>query len=119
MQFRFNRQSAVIAFGLLMVEIAIALWVHDSVVRPFIGDVLVIGLLYFLLRSVVCVRHRTLVYGIWLFAIAIEVAQGLGLVSHLGLNDSRLARIVLGTTFDPLDMLAYTLGAALLLLWRR
>lgn len=35
---------------LLAVEIFIALFVHDSVVRPYIGDVLVVIVLYFFVR---------------------------------------------------------------------
>ncbi len=117
MSIRPNRYYALWALLLLLVETGIALWVHDRLIRPFIGDLLVIWLLYALLRSLFVVRHRTAVIGIWLFALGVELAQGADLVSHLGLADQRWARILIGTTFDVRDLLAYSAGALLLLLW--
>jgi hypothetical protein len=45
-------------------------------------------------------------------AVAVEVAQLVGLGEMLGLGGNRLARVVLGTTFDPADLLFYAFGAA-------
>ncbi|MGW4695217.1 DUF2809 domain-containing protein [Kitasatospora cineracea] len=42
---------------------------------------------------------------------AVELFQLTGLPADLG-RHSRLARLVLGTTFDPVDLLGYALGAA-------
>nr|WP_254898426.1 DUF2809 domain-containing protein [Kitasatospora sp. NA04385] len=45
---------------------------------------------------------------------AVELFQLTGLPAELG-RHSRLARLVLGTTFDPSDLPGYALGAAALL----
>ena len=50
-----------------------------------------------------------------LIATAVEVAQLLNLLGALGLNNNRIARIVLGGAFDWLDFAAYTTGAALII----
>lgn len=99
--------AALLGFGVL---VAIALWVRDSFVRPFLGDVLAVIWLYtlcraFIARSSTCLA--TLVLG---FACLLELGQYLNLLDLLGLQDVRLARVVLGATFDPLDLLAYLIG---------
>jgi len=48
-----------------------------------------------------------------LFAYAVEILQYFHLVKMLGLQNSKLVRILLGTTFSFMDLLAYTLGIAL------
>lgn len=59
--------------------------------------------------------HRKLACGVLLFAWAIETAQYFQVVRLLGLEDNALARIVIGTTFDVRDLLAYSLGIAVVL----
>ncbi|WP_092559518.1 hypothetical protein [Anaeromicropila populeti] len=49
---RRSREKYLIAFmGLLGIEVLIARYVHDTVIRPYIGDVLVVIVLYCLVRS--------------------------------------------------------------------
>ncbi len=45
-----------------------------------------------------------------LFAISIECLQYTKLIDYLGLSDYKIARIVFGTAFDWLDILAYGIG---------
>lgn len=116
MTFGFHRAYALAFLLLLAVLVAIALFVHDAVVRPFGGDVLVVWLIAALARTFVETSPYKLTLGVLLFAYAIEVGQGFHLVDRLGLGHLRLARIVIGASFDPLDLVAYTLGAALLAL---
>jgi len=51
-----------------------------------------------------------------LFAYLIELGQYFDLVSILKLENYTIARIVIGSTFDVLDLLAYTIGATFLAL---
>ena len=103
----------LLALLLLLTEVGIALWVHDKIVRPYGGDFLVVVLLYCLVRSFVATPAGAAVLGVLLVAYLIKLGQRFDLVSHLGLAHSRLARIVLGTSFSWSDMVAYTLAAAL------
>ncbi len=56
-----------------------------------------------------------LAFAVLLFAFAIEFGQYWGLVDKLGLGGNRLARIVIGSHFDPLDLVAYFVGYLILL----
>jgi len=56
-----------------------------------------------------------LAFSVLLFAFAIEFGQYWGLVDKLGLGGNRLARIVIGSHFDPLDLVAYFVGYLILL----
>lgn len=104
-----------LALALFALEVGIALGFHDAVIRSFVGDVLVVGLLYAGLRGGLLGPVRLTVLAVWLLACLIEFGQAFDLVRRLGLEQVTLARIVLGTTFDLKDLLAYTLGAALIL----
>ena len=112
----FNRRYALIALIVFAIEIIIARFMHDRIVRPFIGDVLVVVLLYAFLKTFCVLPARTAACLVFVFACVIEVLQYFHLPALLGLESNRLAVIVLGATFDPIDLLAYALGA--LLSWR-
>lgn len=105
-----------LAILLFFTEVLIALFARDQWIRPLGGDFLVVIFLYCLLKSFwnVSVWHAALF--VLLFAYAIEIMQYFKLVQLLGLQHSRLARIVIGTSFEWLDLLAYTLGILLVLL---
>lgn len=99
---------------LLTVEIFIALFVHDRFVRPYIGDVLVVMVLYFLIRIFLPEGCGWLPGIIFLFATGVETLQYFRLVERLGLSDSRLMRTVLGSVYDFKDILCYGVGCVLL-----
>ena len=102
---------AAAALVLLLIEGAIALWVHDALVRPYLGDSLAVILVYLALRAATPLRVGPAVTMALAVAVAIEIGQGLDLVDALGLGGSPVARILLGTGFDPVDFLAYAGGA--------
>ena len=95
-----------------LVEVGIALYVRDAFVRPYGGDFLVVMLVYCFLRTFVRQPPRLLAWATLAIAFAVEIGQALHLVRHLGLAGNRLAETVLGTGFSWYDMLAYTLGVA-------
>lgn len=105
----------LVFFGLLVVEVLIALFLHDPIIRPYGGDVLVIPVLYCLVRTVVPDRWRFLPLFLFLFAAGVEILQAVDFVHWLGLADNRFWRILLGSTFDWRDLLCYAIGSALTL----
>ena len=107
---RWNWKYAVIAFSIFLIEVLIALFVRDKIIRPFLGDVLVVVLLYFSFRTILKARARSVAIGVLLFAVVIEVSQFLNLAEGLGLEKNSAAEIILGSTFDWLDILAYVVG---------
>lgn len=113
---RFSAWFLSLFITLFFIEVLIALFVRDEFIRPFIGDVLVMILMYCFVRIILDGPVRQITGALLLFAFSIEIAQAFSLVRLLGLQDNMLARIVIGTTFDWKDLLAYTVGAALILL---
>lgn len=95
---------------LFLVEIFIAKYVHDSIIRPYGGDFLVVILIYCFVKSFVDSPVLKTAIGVLLFSFLIEILQWFQLVDKLGLGHIKWARIVIGTAFSWEDILAYTLG---------
>ncbi len=101
---------------LFAVEVIIALFVHDRFVRPYLGDVLAVVLVYCGLRALFALGPWPAAGIAFAVAAAIEFGQWFGLLDLLGLRGNAVARVVLGTGFDWKDFLAYGAGAALALI---
>ena len=99
---------------LLLVEVLIALYVHDNFIRPYIGDVLVVIVIYCFVRIWIPEKCRLLPLYVFLFAAAVEGLQYFNLVSVLGLEENVFMRVLLGSVFDWKDILCYGIGCAVL-----
>ena len=88
-------------------------------VRSYLGDVLVIILLYSAIMSVVELNKKSVVLFTLIVAFAIEFAQYFKLAERLGFVPDSLAYIVLGNTFSGADLGCYVVGAILILLFER
>ena len=95
-----------------LLEVFIALHVRDAFVRPYLGDVLVVVLMYLALKTVLRAPTACLAGTALAIACVIEALQALPLVDVLGI-DNRVLRVALGTTFSWADVLCYVVGAAL------
>lgn len=100
---------------LFAVEVGIARYVHDWLIRPYAGDSIVVVLLYTALRAVTRLGVRAAAAVAFLCACAVEIGQYFHLVDLLGLGGSALARALLGTQFVPADFIAYAIGALFVL----
>lgn len=114
--FCFRKPYFVLTVALFLTEVAIALFVNDRFVRPYFGDFLVVIFLYCFFRTFLNTPVWALALGVLLFAFAIEAAQYFHLLSRIGLQHNNTARVVLGSSFEWGDMLAYTLGVLFVLL---
>ena len=101
---------------LLAIEIYIALFVHDHLVRPYLGDVLVVILVYTFVRSMTTKKIKRLPLYVFLFASTIEILQLFDLL-HLLKIQNRFIHILLGSTFDWFDLACYGIGSILLLIF--
>lgn len=95
-------------------EVLIALYVHDSFVRPYIGDVLIMGVLYCLIRSFLPDGIRLLPLWLFLVGILAEVLQYFNLSYVLFHSDNVFIRILLGATFDLKDVACYAAGCLII-----
>ncbi|MDD3260481.1 MAG: DUF2809 domain-containing protein [Oscillospiraceae bacterium] len=93
----------------------IALFVHDSFIRPYLGDMLVTVLLCCLLRCLFPRRPKLLALWVFLFSAAVEFSQLLGLADRLGIRSGAL-QTILGATFDWKDIFCYLCGCILFFL---
>ncbi len=108
----FRPYYALATLVLLAIELCIALYMHDRIIRPYVGDMLAVVLVYLGLRTVTPLSVRTAVFAALAIAFAIEFGQYFHLVDRLGLSHNRIARMVLGTVFDVGDLGCYVAGAA-------
>ena len=79
----FQKNYFGLAIVLLITEILIALFVRDQFVRPYLGDVLVVILLYCAIQSFIKIPVRTLSVWVLAFAFAIEGLQYFKFVNWL------------------------------------
>ena len=113
-----SRLKYAAAFLLLVLtEIFIALYVHDGFIRPYIGDVLVVIVIYCAVRIFLPSGIKILPFWIFLFAVFIEFLQYIDIVNILGLSESTLWRALLGSVFDWKDIICYGIGCALLTIY--
>lgn len=111
-----QKTYALLTFVLFSIEVAIALYVHDTIIRPYVGDLLVVILLYCFLKSFIQIGVTKAGAGVLLFAFSVETMQYFNLVDHLGLSHNRLAKIVIGSSFSWTDIVCYTIGILLVFL---
>ncbi|PZU99964.1 MAG: DUF2809 domain-containing protein [Pseudanabaena sp.] len=116
-QFTFNRKYFYLTVLLFLIEVCIAIFIKDQFIRPFIGDVLVVILIYCFVKSFWKVSAKVAAISVFGFALAIEGLQYLNFVDRLGLSQNKLVATILGTIFDWKDIFAYALGTAIILLW--
>ena len=108
--FTFNKTYFALAVLLFIVEVYIGIYVKDDFIRPYGGDFLVVILLYFLVKAFFNISVFRAALYVLIFSFAVEFAQYFKIVEILGLQDIKLARIIIGTSYAFEDLVAYFLG---------
>lgn len=114
-----TKRKKRIAYGiatvaLFVVELLIALFMHDDFIRPYVGDVLVVVLIYTFVRIFLPEGIRLLPLYIFLLAAGVEVLQYFRIAEVLGLSENRILSVVIGSVFDWKDIVCYGVGCGLL-----
>lgn len=112
----FQRKYFFLTITSLIVEVLIALFVHDKIVRPYIGDVLVVILIYCFIKIFIKGRHLKIAIAVLLFAFFVELLQYLNFIERIGLEKSALAKTLIGHAASLADLLAYFAGFILIIL---
>jgi hypothetical protein len=115
--FKFHPKYFYTTVLLFLVEVFIGVFVHDRFIRPFGGDVLVVILIYCFVKSFWKIRPNVTIASVFIFACIVEWLQYLNLVDILGIRQYKLLVIILGSSFDWYDILAYATGSVILLWW--
>jgi hypothetical protein len=114
--FRFQKTYFLLSLLLLLIEILIALFVTDNFIRPYVGDFLVVILLYCFIRSFSATPVFFTCSVVLVLSFSIEIAQYFQLVRLLQLDNNKLATTIIGSSFEWIDLVAYTLGIIFVLL---
>lgn len=112
----FNKTYFGLTAVLFLIEVVIALFVKDRFIRPYLGDVLVVILIYCFVKSFIKISVYKAALGVLLFAFTIEILQYCSLVEKLKLQHNTVAKTVIGTSFSWEDILAYITGILIVLI---
>ena len=100
---------------LLSIETVIAIHHFNPFIRGFLGDVLVITLLYSFLKIFIQNNVFKTAASVLVFAFIVELLQNFKLSEKLNIQ-SEILLTILGSIFDPWDLLAYFIGFLIILL---
>ncbi|WP_430466607.1 DUF2809 domain-containing protein [Winogradskyella ouciana] len=110
MKLQFNKNYLVLAHSLFLIELAIAFIIKTGFIRYTFGDYLVVILLYAIFRGCTNLSVRASALVVLLIAYSIELLQLTPFLTYFNLQDSVAAKLILGSTFQFSDLVAYTLG---------
>lgn len=86
---------------------------HVSWVRAYLGDVLVVVLLYAMIRSVLRINDYLVLLMVFVFACGIEFAQYFHVAERLGYVRGDVMYTIIGNTFSWGDIICYAAGCAI------
>lgn len=114
---KFSFKYFLIAIVIFLIEVLIATKLKDwFFVRAYLGDVFVVMLMYYFIKSFFDFEPVKLIIGIFIFSCLIELLQYFHFGELLGFKDNRLMMIILGNSFSWIDILCYFAGCVILFL---
>lgn len=100
---------------LLIIEILIAKFVQDDFIRPYLGDFLVVILIYCFLMAISRISVLKGIISVLFFSYAVEFFQMINYVKVMQYQPPEVVMIILGHDFSVLDLVAYSLGMLLVI----
>jgi hypothetical protein len=119
MKLRFNWLYFALTILIFATEVLIAIYLHDGLIRPYVGDFLVVILIYCFVRSFLQAPMIPVALSVLVFSYVVETLQYFNVVKLIGLEHSRMANIIIGNYFSWTDILSYTLGIGFTILMER
>lgn len=108
---RSTKKTYLLSFiVLLIIEICIAIWIRDDFIRPYLGDFLVVVLIYTFLMMISRISVLKGLLAVLVFSFAVEFFQLINIVKVLQYQPPKIVMIILGSSFSAWDLLAYFLG---------
>jgi len=108
--FGINYKFLAAATVLFIAMVIIAIFFQGGFIRYHFGDVLVVVFIVCAIRSIMRHRMKWLCLAVFAFATLVEIGQYFDLVGLFGLAGNVLAETIIGTTFDPWDIVMYAVG---------
>ncbi len=100
------------------IEVIIARYVHDKIIRPYIGDILVVICLYTFSKSIFLDKIKRLSLYVLICAVIAEILQYFNYAQIL-FGDNKIMKTLLGSSFDIKDILCYVMGYLIIILVER
>ena len=100
------------------IEVIIARYVHDKIIRPYIGDILVVICLYTFSKSIFLDKIKRLSLYVLICAVIVEILQYFNYAQIL-FGDNKIMKTLLGSSFDIKDILCYVMGYLIIILVER
>ena len=112
MKFRFSLKYFLLSLLIFSIEVTIATILKDwYFVRAFVGDILVVVLVYALVSSFFDYRNKNkLLFFVFVFAVFVEILQYFKLAEKLGFPKGSPAYIIIGNYFSWEDISCYAIG---------
>ncbi|WP_298346363.1 DUF2809 domain-containing protein [uncultured Algibacter sp.] len=107
---KINKTYLILTIALFTIEALIAFFLKTGFIRHTVGDFLVVILIYCLFKSFFKINSTNLAIAVFLFALSIELLQLINILSLLGMENNKTAILLLGSTFQISDLIAYGLG---------
>lgn len=116
MKLKFSLKYFLITVIIFLTEVLIATRLKDIFfIRAYLGDVIVIILLYTLIKSFFNITdNEKLIFGILIFSCLVEFAQYFNIAEKLGFQSGSIMYIVIGNSFSWIDIVCYAVGCLLL-----
>lgn len=117
MQFKFSRSALCFTLMLLaLLALLATMGAGLGWIRSFIGDVIAVIFVYAVLRTFIDGSRLLLALIAFLTSVAVEYGQYLAKRFDIVIGNPAL-RIILGATPDWLDVLAYAIGAGIVVVY--
>ncbi|MGB3638921.1 MAG: DUF2809 domain-containing protein [Rivularia sp. (in: cyanobacteria)] len=114
--FSFKQKYLYSTIILFSIELFIAVFINDAFIRPFIGDVLVVILIYCFIKTFWNINSSIAALSVFAFVCTIEILQYFNFVNKLGLQKNQIATVIIGNTFDWKDIVAYAIGTTIIII---
>ena len=117
MKLKIKPKYLLLTILIFLVEVLIATVLKNNFfIRAYLGDVIVVMLLYTFVKSFFTVNDTKLILGIFAFSCLIEFTQYFNIAEKLGIQPGSLMYIVIGNSFSWVDIACYAAGCLLLYL---
>jgi hypothetical protein len=98
------------SISIFITEVLIAIFVNDKIIRPFFGDYLAVIFLFYLFATFFKNAKLKIAFFVLFFSFILEGLQYIQFLNMIDCENVTLLCIILGNTFEWLDLLVYTLG---------
>lgn len=115
MKLKFNDIYFVSFIILFTIEVLIAYYLNSGFIRHSVGDYLSTILLFCMVKSFISGNSIRIAIGVLIVAFIVEFLQLLNIIELFNLHDYHILKIVIGSTFQITDLVAYTLGVLTIL----